>query len=613
MSDSFEYQCGRCGHHYSDFSEPCPACGTVNVFCSNDPDICDHIFPIDLETCPKCGYENECYELAPVSTPTPEAPRATPTSESTSEPTPEPTLDPTRDPEPASEPSLAPTLGQTPTAADPSSQSLDEASSPLLAAMASMAVNHANNVSQSQTAAPATPNLPEVPELPDLAAGLSASMTPNLQDLPGAMPDMTSALGMPDKMPTLGNSPGLSNMPQLSTLGHMSSSTAQVSLLCDTHGDLKVGEQAIVKIRLQGDQLMQPVNVRVTLQAGWECRPRQQPPVRLSPGAGHELQPIRLNPTRAGYDAVSIALDVQDLQGSPIEKSQGTIDLSIKAREQRRQGLSQVMQDIDEMMGGQLANQNQGWQHVELTLDPSVQDRLQACCPFNAISLPESVGQPIDLGLQASVHLPGMRGAEPITLVTLGPRAAFGRGGDPSVSWWIRPSPFDRTAWGRLSRRHCVISIERGKAWITDTSTNGIKLNQERIETNRPIMLADEDHIDLADVFPLRVKLVGSQDHGVLSVSLLRQDGLSSRVQYVLATPAWPFPATWQSGLQQQPTFMAFAQTEEKPNQPQAFMQAHDGSWKNFAPSEKDAEHDAYQSTWQPMPQPLDQQAIVSQ
>lgn len=144
---------------------------------------------------------------------------------------------------------------------------------------------------------------------------------------------------------------------------------------------------------------------------------------------------------------------------------------------------------------------------MELQPDHAFNRRLAAACPEPiGMIVPAYVsehGWPVGARAQAAVWVydqhTGLRHA--ISAVC-GPTASLGRGGDPAVAWWLRPSPYDAHQHGRLSRCHAALELRDDRAWIADRSTNGTWLNGERLSKATPFLLAHEDRLEPAQVVP---------------------------------------------------------------------------------------------------------------
>jgi hypothetical protein len=142
--------------------------------------------------------------------------------------------------------------------------------------------------------------------------------------------------------------------------------------------------------------------------------------------------------------------------------------------------------------------------------------------------------------------------------VVLGGTAALGRGGPdavPPVDWWLHAEPFGSADNRSLSRRHAVLELRDGRAWLTDQSSNqssnGTWLNERRLPGKTAELLHDGDRVGLK-ALALAVRLFGD-GRSVHAALLERADGLRGLAGYLLTDGRRPVadgepggpPATW--------------------------------------------------------------------
>jgi hypothetical protein len=248
-----------------------------------------------------------------------------------------------------------------------------------------------------------------------------------------------------------------------------------------------------------------------------------------------------------------------------------------------------------------------GWQPLELQPDHTFNRRLAAACPESAgwitPALASGHGWPVGARAQAAVWVydehTGLRHA--ISAVC-GPAASLGRGGDPAVAWWLRPSPYDSHQHGRLSRCHAAIELRDDRAWVADRSTNGTWLNGERLPKTAPCLLAEGDRLEPAQVVPFQVRLQASDGH-VHAVWLYRGDTLAEQLSYLLTDGRCPVafvppghhtPALW------------LAWRRDPQRGPELLACASEGAWEVLAPQQACVLGGRHRIVWQTLPTPVD-------
>jgi hypothetical protein len=195
-------------------------------------------------------------------------------------------------------------------------------------------------------------------------------------------------------------------------------------------------------------------------------------------------------------------------------------------------------------------------------------------------------------------------GSAHVLAVRVGTKASLGRGGDPAVTWWLEPDPYDSHQHSRLSRQHVFLELREGRAWAWDQSTNGTWLNNETLAKAPGAMLADDDMLEPARVMTLGVRLFGDTT-GVHSVCLERRDALAGRLAYLLADGrhpslvrlgADPSPAAWVAWL------------DAGDGTPQlAFYAGQDAGWNKIAANEERLVANRYRVSWQAIATPMEQ------
>jgi len=177
------------------------------------------------------------------------------------------------------------------------------------------------------------------------------------------------------------------------------------------------------------------------------------------------------------------------------------------------------------------------WRPLQLSPDRAFERRLALAAPSANVSpppLPPELQLCDDAsGRQVSVSLRTAQGRELDFAIVFGPRAVIGRGGDPEITWWIRPEPFNRYQSGRISRKHAILTLDRNHAWICDQSTNGITVNNDSPKSNARTVLADKDRMSLAQAVDFRVSLMSTSEK-VFAAVLERQDALKRQLAYIL-------------------------------------------------------------------------------
>jgi hypothetical protein len=196
-------------------------------------------------------------------------------------------------------------------------------------------------------------------------------------------------------------------------------------------------------------------------------------------------------------------------------------------------------------LGSMLPGMAPAWQPIPLQPDVGFQRRLKAACPACPATSPSGIDAkrlwPAESVLHAAVQIENVRTGQKINVAAVcAHSASFGRGGDPTVAWWVLPAPFDAAQHNRLSRRHTAVTLRAGRAWVSEHSTNGTMLNRHKVDKATPELLAQGDHVDLAGVLTLTAVELGVQRNAVHAVWLDRGDGLAGQLRYLLTDGTAP-------------------------------------------------------------------------
>jgi hypothetical protein len=198
-------------------------------------------------------------------------------------------------------------------------------------------------------------------------------------------------------------------------------------------------------------------------------------------------------------------------------------------------------------------------------------------------------------------------------VLACGSSAVLGRGGDPAVAWWLAPAPYDVEQHKRLSRRHAVLSLDAGRAWLTDQSSSGTWLTQpgararSRVAKGEPELLAAGDEIEPAGVAPLRVGLAadGRCVHGLW---LERSDALAGKLSYLLAGGTAPVPLRL---TEREPPVAWLAWLPGDTGPELAIHPAGGAGWARPQPGVEETLRSA-RLLWRPLEAPLEQQCYLT-
>ena len=545
------HHCAGCGEPLPDGSFDCDACGGMSVFCSNDG--CGLLVLESSLRCPACGAANEEY------------------------------VPPAADPENAEN------------AAVDELPPDDDYVSPLAAAARGY-----------RPAAPAPPPEPaeSPPDLEPYHASAGRADPPRgemverfvdtLVDAGRTRPTVPAAIAR-------------------SSLWAGSDGAALVQVFARVTAPLQVGERGLIHLRLVGTGLPAAADVSVQISPSWQrsiLRPR---PFRLAAGGSYPLTPLKIVPSDPGSEAVVVELELA-VNGRALQHCRGTWEVAVAAPRSASSGndvgsMLRLFEELDRKDG----RAPTGWEPVELVAEDLVGgDCKTAAPPRIAPAAPRELstrGTRQDRSSFLVARPAGAAKGEPVArqLVIFGEQAAFGRGGDEEVTWWVRPEPFDADRWRRLSRRHLLVGIERGEAWACDASANGTLLNGQPMPRDEQRPLRNDDELDLAGVLPLRVELLRTAaSDGVAAVLLHRRDGLTDRLGYCLSDGTIPVPLPDPAGRGE--TWVAIGADTDDGRTRLHIGEAADGGEPRWSAATGPAAPAA-----RVLVRPLDQNAILSQ
>jgi hypothetical protein len=339
----------------------------------------------------------------------------------------------------------------------------------------------------------------------------------------------------------------------------------------------------------------------------------------LAPGVAHEVPSLKFIPQTAGAEVARFEATLRGPEGIPIGRWSATRDWLVEDAAAVPGGITAEKGAMVIVGGSPLTGLSSlampltgatasSWQPLPLQPDAAYHLRLQAACPAEAAGSPPGLdrarlwpaGAPMHAAL--AIEQPGT-GQRTAVAMVCGASASFGRGGDPAVAWWLQPVPDNPAQHMRLSRRHTVVTLRAGRAWVSDRSVNGTRLNRVPIARDAPELLAQGDRLDLAGVVALTVTALAADRHGVHGVWLDRGDGWATRLRYLLMDGTAPVkfddgPALW------------LAWVRGKEGEPLLTACTHPGGWSTI-PRDKPATFGAYRLRWQPITAPCEQDTYL--
>ncbi|NLF69064.1 MAG: FHA domain-containing protein [Candidatus Anammoximicrobium sp.] len=590
--------CFACESPIPDGVSQCPVCGLQLAVCRN-PD-CGQCYPAEASFCPFCGESVQDAAPAPVEPAAVEGPTGTGVVGSPvpfvaeNGPSPE-VFDPATGSPPGAEPAGKPAspgtfdqmlaLFQEGEDAGPGPAAASAAADPY--APPAAASEKATLVGGLPAAFPADPS-PGVPMigLPGTGVadrGLAAMAMPGL-GLPG--------LGVPTA----------------------AMSTAPVTLEVETSDKYRRHQQGLLRLRVRGDGLSSDALVDVGISSALFSGPTDFH-VRLGFSQTHEFDALRFVPHVAGAEHVRISLTLKTPASVPLGRWSAAWLMQIEDVEKQE---IHAGGDVFIVGGVPAASPSLGldgfgamggWQPLPLQADPHFNRRLTNACPEAALGTPPPLDPgsvwPAGARAQAAVCVDDLQtGLSQALAVVCGNSANLGRGGDPAVSWWLQPSPFDAHQHGRLSRRHVSLELRDGRAWGSDWSTNGTWLNGERVAKSELQLLADEDRLEPAQVVPFHVTLLAREGQ-VHAIWLRRQDALREQLSYLLTDGQTPLPVL----VPGQSAPVAWLAWRRTPNQGPELMAcaAEAGRWEPLGPQQQRVLADRYRLSWQLLLAPVDQ------
>jgi hypothetical protein len=271
----------------------------------------------------------------------------------------------------------------------------------------------------------------------------------------------------------------------------------------------------------------------------------------LAPGMVQELPSLKFTPQTAGAEVIHLEATLKAPDGLPlgrwvaakdliVEDAAGTATGPITAEK----GSTIIVSTGPPALPG-LPSAPATWQPIPLQPEAAFHLRLKDACPAAAEMPPAGLDAgrfwPAANPLHGALHIENTHDGHKFSLaVVCALSASFGRGGDPSVSWWLLPAPYDETQHRRLSRRHVSLVLSAGRAWVSDHSANGTRLNRQPLVRDTAELLAQGDRLDPAGVVPLIIAELGTSRGKVHAIWIDRGDGLAGHLRYLLTDASAP-------------------------------------------------------------------------
>lgn len=406
------------------------------------------------------------------------------------------------------------------------------------------------------------------------SAGLSQYAAPTAQAMPtfqhqsiAAHSAMIGASGNTGILGPAGVGPTLYGV--ATPTGFAPTVASPIAALFDASKKFEANSESPLKFKLIGASLPAPVKLRATVSSSLLATARVST-LELDPGEHEDLEPVHVRPTRAAQGAhAAIDLMAYDAQDVPLGRWRGRVefDVSKDPTEGRREintgggdyivmgGQASSLPSERELMGMLApASAAGGWQSVELKPDKPFMRRLSQTCPVDPTLVFSRAGEQqfrpapfTGAPMLARVRL-SIAGRRPfIVAVACGSSVAIGRGGKPGVHWALRPEPRSEPQTKRLSGQHARLLLKSQRAWIVDSSTNGVWVQGQKLTHGSQELLAAGDELDLARDIEQRSPHVvrfhaGIQagPQGVGAVLLTRDDDLRDALAYLLMDNSGP-------------------------------------------------------------------------
>ena len=275
-------------------------------------------------------------------------------------------------------------------------------------------------------------------------------------------------------------------------------------------------QQGLLHLRLQGGRLTSDSVVELRAKSAAFAAPLVQC-VSLEAGEIHELDALRFVPRLAGAEQIRFAVTVKTYHQDAVGKMVGLGGDSRRGRREeegrgrprrdyrRRQLPAREVPDFENLGTRVPVGSPCRWSRIATTtggcgmlvpmLDPAPPAWTSVWPPGGT-----AAGAIYIRDRQTGGAPRGGRGVRHV--------GEPGARGDPAVAWWLQPAPYDAYQHGRLSRRHALLTLDGGRAWVTDWSTNGTWLNGERLAQSEICLLAGGDRLEPARVVPLKVTLL---------------------------------------------------------------------------------------------------------
>jgi hypothetical protein len=366
------------------------------------------------------------------------------------------------------------------------------------------------------------------------------------------------------------------------------------------------GQQAVLEVQVIPESLTTDAELELVVEAGVLGSP--PPTLRIAVGAGGRqvLPGLRFVPRVLGSDSFRLAALLRTAaDGKPLGRWTATHVVEVEDAAAAQPAGDDVFALAQRMLAAVPGGSDSVWQSLDLQPDPAYRRWLRATAPAD--------GEPVP-----ALPVPAFPGPAAFRLC-LGPRAVamvvgrsavLGRGGDPSVPWWVKPVPYNRDDHVRISRQHVTLGLRDGRAWLTDTSNGGTFVTQPGLRPRspavkgRPELLAAGDEVQIPGVAPFRVGLEAEGDR-VYAVWLHRTDTLATTLSYLLTdgTAAVPLRAV----LASPPVaYVAWAAG------PEMLLLTSAGSWTKPAPRATAPLPDGQTFRWDPLTTPPEQDWFAS-
>ncbi|QGJ71570.1 Hypothetical protein PBC10988_32770 [Planctomycetales bacterium 10988] len=575
----------------------CSTCDTPHTRCND----CEAVFPAKDAFCPFCGAPSfaSASEIDPSLSPLPASPSIEPQPQPKL-PNPQDKLDQlaglfqqTSQPDPA--PNLQPPTTSQPSGAlqplAPSTPPSAEASSPEDANMQALLAGFglSGDAPPQDLASPVSPQTPQ-------------AMRPSREELP----DWRTAGG-----------PLVGGFGSDISFNH---SDDPILIEIDGSEEYRAGEQGVLRLRLLAQNVEEDAIVRLKIESKLLAKPVPLE-AEVQPGQAYHFPAMAFVPQIAGRHPLQFTVALETISKVPLGKWSSSHVVKVEEAPQQENQAISAGGDVIIMGGGNRGQaaedysfgEKKGWVALPLQPDRAFNRRVKALKPPTIHGMPELPSDwywPVGTQLLASLFVADHHtGRSQVIAFVCGTTASMGRGGDPSIAWWLRPHPHDPHQFGRLSRRHTVLTLHEGRAWIEDVSTNGTWLEDQRLEKRDPQLLAEEDHFAPADVVRFVPTLVTYED-AVEAIFLQREDGLMGRLSYCLASGKCPLPLKFSGS----PEIACWLLWQKQPQMgPQLLIKTDETDWQPLGPHAAQVLNQRYRIQWQLLSSPIEQQAYLGQ